>query len=91
MKASYKLADAPVVLAIALAVFLSGATVGLQDRTSESRTLVLSGAKIYPAQMLLRLRMVSSLCAIRKSPPWENVARSLMGAQPGSWIALEWL
>ena len=49
MKASYKLADAPVVLAIALAVFLSGATVGLQDRTSESRTLVLSGAKIYPA------------------------------------------
>ena len=50
MKASYKLADAPVVLAIALAVFLSGATVGLQDRTSESRTLVLSGAKIYPAR-----------------------------------------
>ena len=49
MKASHKLADAPVVLAIALAVFLSGEIVGLQDRASESRTLVLSGAKIYPA------------------------------------------
>jgi len=49
MKAPYKLADAPVVLAIALAVFLGGETLGLQDRASESRTLVLSGAKIYPA------------------------------------------
>ena len=37
------------VLAITLAVFLSGETAGSQDRASESRPLVLSGAKIYPA------------------------------------------
>jgi hypothetical protein len=91
MKASQKFAEAAVVLAVALAVILVGETLGLPDRTAESRTLVLRGGKVYLLQMLPRLRMVSSLCAIRKSLRWENVAKSLMGAQPGSWIAPEWL
>ena len=91
MKASHKLADAPVVLAIALAVFLGGETVGFKIAPRNRERWSSAARRSTRLQMLPRLRMVSSLCAIRKSPPWENVARSLMGAQPGSWIAPEWL
>ena len=91
MKASHKLADAPVVLAIALAVFLGGATVGLQDRASESRTLVLSGAKIYPAPDVAPIANGVVVVRNQKIAAMGRRGEVSMGAQPGSWIAPEWL